>query len=245
MKRRAPAVRPAVRMDGAAEYRARGGAVPAAFGRTSGAGGAVWDAATKSRDRLARLSDLPPGAPASEAMRRAGVPELVAEGRVALPGDAPFEADGKGTPYAMRTFGAVFVAVDPELGLPRLRRAVGSYSAGRIINARTARAQMTGGIIRGWGMAAMEVSAREEGLGRWLNKNLSGVVIPVCADTLGTDIAVHFVDEADEHSGPLGGKGIGELGATGVAAAVANAVFAAAGQRVRSWPILPESLVRA
>ena len=214
---------------------------------TIGVGGAVWDAATKLRDRLARLSNLPPDTPVAEAMRRAGVPELVAEGRFALPGDAPFEADGKGTPYAMRTFGAVFVevAVDPELGLLRLRRVVGGDSAGRIINARTARAQMTGGIIWGWGMAAMEASAHEEKLGRWLNKNLSGVAIPVCADIPGDAIEVHFVDEVDEHAGPLGGKGIGELGATGVAAAVANAVFAATGKRVRELPILPGALMEA
>ena len=145
----------------------------------------------------------------------------------------------------MRTFGAVFVevAVDPELGLLRLRRVVGSYSAGRIINTRTARAQMTGGIIWGWGMAAMEASTHEATLGRWLSKNLSGVAIPVSADIPGNAIQVHFVDEVDEHAGPLGAKGIGELGATGVAAAVANAVFAATGKRVRELPITPEKLV--
>ena len=94
------------------------------------------------------------------------------------------QRDGEGTPYAMRTFGAVFVevGVDPELGLLRLRRAVGSYSAGRIINPRTAKAQMTGGIIWGWGMAAMEQSRYEPKLGRCLSKNLSGVAIPVHAD---------------------------------------------------------------
>ena len=144
----------------------------------------------------------------------------------------------------MRTFGAIFVevGVDPQLGLLRLRRAVGSYSAGRIINPRTALAQMTGGIIWGWGKAAMEASVHDERLGRWLSKNLAGVAIPVNAD-IPSNIKVHFVDEFDEHSGPLGGKGIGELGATGVAAAVANAVFHATGKRVREVPITPEKLV--
>jgi len=212
---------------------------------TIGVGGAVWDAACKVRDQLARLSNLPPDTPVRDAMRRASVPEIVAEGCFALPGGKPFEADGSLTPYAMRTFGAVFVevAVDPELGLLRLRRAVGSYSAGRIINVRTARAQMTGGIIWGWGMAAMEASTHEAMLGRWLSKNLSGVAIPISADIPGDAIQVHFVDEVDEHAGPLGGKGIGELGATGVAAAVANAVFAATGRRVRNLPLTPEKLV--
>ena len=214
---------------------------------TIGVGGAVWDAACKVRDRLARLSSLTPGTPVVDAMSRAGLSEITAEGSFALVGNAPFEADGKFTPHAMRTFGVVFVevAVDQELGLLRLRRAVGSYSAGRIINARTARAQMTGGIIWGWGMAAMEASTHEATLGRWLSKNLSGVAIPVSADIPGDAIQVHFVDEVDEHAGPLGAKGIGELGATGVAAAVANAVFAATGKRVRDLPITPEKLVGA
>ena len=138
----------------------------------------------------------------------------------------------------------VEVGVDPELGLLRLRRAVGSYSAGRIINPRTARAQMTGGIIWGWGMAAMEQSQFEPKLGRWLSKNLAGVAIPVHAD-IPSDIRIHFVDEFDEHASPLGAKGIGELAATGVAAAVANAVFHATGKRIRELPITPEKLVGA
>ena len=177
-------------------------------------------------------------------MRQAGVEEVVGDGAFELPGGVPFEEGGAGTPYAIRTFGAIFVevGVDPELGLLRLRRAVGSYSAGRIINPRTARSQMTGGIIWGWGMAAMEASQHEPVLGRWLSKNLAGVAIPVNAD-IPSDIAIHFVDEVDEHASPLGAKGIGELGATGVAAAVANAVFDATGKRVRSLPILPERLI--
>jgi xanthine dehydrogenase YagR molybdenum-binding subunit len=144
----------------------------------------------------------------------------------------------------MRTFGVIFVevGVDPELGLLRLRRAVGSYSVGRIINPRTALAQMTGGIIWGWGMAAMEASAHEPKLGRWLSKNLAGVALPVNAD-IPADVKVHFVDEFDAHASPLGAKGIGELGATGVAAAVANAVFHATGKRIRDLPITPEKLV--
>jgi xanthine dehydrogenase YagR molybdenum-binding subunit len=143
----------------------------------------------------------------------------------------------------MRTFGAIFVevAIDPELGLLRLRRAVGAYSAGRIINPLTARAQMTGGIIWGWGNVAMEQSQYEPALGRWLSKNLAGVAVPVNADI--PDIEVHFVEEVDEHAGPLGAKGIGELGATGVAAAVANAVFDATGKRIRELPITPAKLI--
>jgi xanthine dehydrogenase YagR molybdenum-binding subunit len=101
---------------------------------------------------------------------------------------------------------------------------------------------MIGGIVWGWGMAAMEQSAFETSLGRFLSKNLAGVAIPVNAD-IPPDITVHFVDEIDEKAGPIGGKGIGELGATGVAAAVANAVFHATGKRIRDLPITPEKLL--
>ncbi len=208
---------------------------------TMGTGSAVLAAAREVREKLARLTNLPPGA---EAMRQAGLDEVVGDGSFDLPGGAPFEEGGSGTPYSIRTFGAVFVevGVDPDLGLLRLRRVVGSYAVGRIINPRTARSQMIGGIVWGWGMAAMEASQHEPVLGRFLSKNLSGVAIPVNADIPG-DVAIHFVDEVDLHASPLGAKGLGEIGATGVAPAVANAVFAATGRRVRDLPILPERLV--
>jgi xanthine dehydrogenase YagR molybdenum-binding subunit len=163
---------------------------------TMGVGGSVLYAAQNVRTKLAGLAGLSPdeveladgrirrrgqtdGVPVAELLRQAGVSELVGEGRFALPKDAPFEGDGKGTPYAMRTFGAIFVevGVDATLGLLRLRRAVGRYSVGRIINPRTARAQMTGTIIWGWGMAAMEASHYEPTFGRWLSKNLAGVTL--------------------------------------------------------------------
>jgi len=91
-------------------------------------------------------------------------------------------------------------------------------------------------------MAAMEASHHDPVLGRWSSKNFAGVAIPVNAD-IPSDIQIHFVDEFDPHASPLGGKGIGELGATGVAAAVANAVFHATGKRVRELPITPDKLV--
>src|SRR5262249_50713344 len=127
------------------------------------------------------------------------------------------------------------------LGLLRLRRAVGAYSAGRILNPRTARSQVIGGIIWGWGMAALESSPLDPRLGRFVSKDLAGVALPVNADI--PDIAVRVVDEIDERASPIGGRGIGELGATGVAAAVANAVFAAVGQRIRELPITPAALI--
>jgi xanthine dehydrogenase YagR molybdenum-binding subunit len=130
------------------------------------------------------------------------------------------------------------VGVDPDFGLLRLRRAVGVYSAGRIVNPVTARAQMTGGIIWGWGKATMEESDQEPVHGRWLAKNLSNVAVPVNAD-IPADIDVSFTEEYDETASLIGARGIGELGATGVDAAVAAAVHDAVGVRVRDLPILP------
>ncbi|MFC3077793.1 xanthine dehydrogenase family protein molybdopterin-binding subunit [Phenylobacterium terrae] len=208
-------------------------------------GAAVQAAAADARRRLAEAL----GANADEldvraALRRASA-EVVGEGRFRLPGNAPFDADGGTSPYAMRTWGAVFVEVgiDEDFGIIRLRRAVGAYSAGRIINPKTARSQMTGGIIWGWGKAAMEGTPFEPTHARWLAKNLSNVSIPVNAD-IPADIQIHFVDEFDPHASPTGARGIGELASTGVAAAVANAVFDAVGVRVRHLPITPATLLK-
>ena len=220
---------------------------------TMGVGAAVLRAAEDVRGKLARLVCLPPdgvemaggriqrrggsdGVAIGDALGGAGIAELAGAGR--------FDPEQHGAGHAMRAFGAVFVevGVDLELGLLRLRRAVGAYSAGRIINPRTARSQMIGGIIWGWGMAALERSPFDPRLGRFVSKDLAGVALPVNAD-IPADITVHFVDELDELASPIGGRGIGELGATGVAAAVANAVFAATGRRIRELPVTPAALV--
>jgi xanthine dehydrogenase YagR molybdenum-binding subunit len=204
---------------------------------TMGTGSAV---AAAARDISKQLAELGLDADPTETMDRAGVDELVGEGRFALPGDGQMNGDGEGTPYAMRTWGAIFVevGVDPDFGVLRLRRAVGVYSAGRIVNPLTARAQMTGGIIWGWGKATMEASEQEPVHGRWLAKNLSNVAVPVNAD-IPLDLDVSFVEEFDEAASLIGARGIGELGATGVDAAVAAAVHDAVGVRVREVPILP------
>ncbi|MFF0014903.1 xanthine dehydrogenase family protein molybdopterin-binding subunit [Streptomyces sp. NPDC005374] len=206
---------------------------------TMGVGAAVMSAAkdvlAKLRERSGHPLEEAPGADAmATAMQAAGAQELVGAGSF-TPQD---------TEYALHTFGAVFVEIgfDPDLGILRLRRAVGRYSVGRILNPRTARAQILGGIVWGWGKATMEASRHEEHLGRWLSKDLAGVALPVNAD-IPSDIDVAFIDEVDEHASPIGGKGIGEIGATGVDAAVADAVFHATGRRIRELPITPDKLV--
>src|SRR3712207_2856150 len=192
---------------------------------TLSGGSAVHRAAETVRSRLAGLAGLPtdrvvmhdgcialrgegPGLPITEVMRRAGVDELVGDGLWEPAPGVPFEGDGGNGPYAMGTFGVVFVevGVDPDLGLLRLRRMTGAYSAGRIVNPRTARAQMTGGMIWGWGMAAMEASRHEPWLGRWEAKNLADVALPVNADIPAGALDVVFVDEFDEHASPIGAK---------------------------------------
>lgn len=201
-------------------------------------GSAVMMAAREAR---AKLDKLAPGIKDhGAAMRKIGVSDIVGESQFTLPHGLSFNADGEGTPWAMRTWGAVFVeiGVDPDFGILRLRRVVASYSAGRIINPKTARSQLTGGIIWEWGKATMEESVQDPTHARWLAKNLSNVAIPVNAD-IPAELDVDFVDEYDEHASAIGARGIGELAATGVAAAVANAVFDAVGVRVRSLPILP------
>lgn len=200
------------------------------------AGSAV---AAAARDVVIQLAARGIAAIDTDTLRAAGIDEIVGEGRFETP-DGTMNLDGEGTPLALRTWGAVFVevGVDRDFGLLRLRRAVGVYSAGRIMNPVTARAQMIGGIIWGWGKATLEESDQDPVHGRWLAKNLSNVAVPVNAD-IPTDLDVSFIDEYDAAASLIGARGIGELGATGVDAAVAAAVHDAVGVRVRELPILP------
>lgn len=146
--------------------------------------------------------------------------------------------------HAIHAFGAVFaeVAVDELLCVPRVRRLVGVYSAGRIVNPLTARSQVSGGMIWGVGQALLERSVIDPALGRYVSKNLSGYLIPSSMDAPAPEVA--FVEEYDHHAGTIGARGIGVLGAVGVAAAIANAVHHATGVRVRDLPITPEALLR-
>ena len=145
--------------------------------------------------------------------------------------------------YSMHSFGAIFVEVrvDPELGTVRVSRAVGAYAAGRVLNAKTARSQLIGGITYGMGMALMEDTVVDVRTGRYLNADLAEYHIPVHADV--PRIEICFIDERDPHVDPIGAKGIGEIGMTGVAAAIANAVYHATGVRVRDLPITVEKLL--
>lgn len=206
-------------------------------------GSAIAGACREIKTKLKRFGE---GHDMVQTMRDAGISEIAGEGTFSTPNNTPFNIDGLDTPWAMRTFGAIFVevGVDRDLGLVRFRRAVGAYSAGRVINPTTARSQITGGMIWGWGKAIMEQSVQEPNHARWLAKNLSNVAVPVNAD-IPSDLKVHFVEEYDEHASLIGAKGVGELGSTGIDAAIASAIHDAIGIRFRELPITPAKIISA
>ncbi|HWE04571.1 MAG TPA: xanthine dehydrogenase family protein molybdopterin-binding subunit [Tepidisphaeraceae bacterium] len=146
-------------------------------------------------------------------------------------------------PFSMHAFGAQFaeVRIDPRVGEIRVSRFVGAFGAGRILNAKTARSQIMGGIVWGISMALHEATIYDSNRGKIVNDNLADYLVPVNADI--PEIDCFFVEEKDEHVNPLGVKGIGELGVTGAAAAVANAVFHATGKRLRDLPIRLEQVL--
>jgi xanthine dehydrogenase YagR molybdenum-binding subunit len=197
-------------------------------------GSAVQAAATTLREKLIETGANGPEGYAG-ALARLGVERLAADGEWA-------PDDSEATPPIF-SFGAVFaeVRVDRDIPIPRVSRVVGVYDAGRILNPKTARSQMTGGIIWGIGQALLERSEMDPRLGRFLSKNLAGTLVPVNADVAEIDVA--FVEAPDPHASPLGARGIGELSVIGIGAAIANAVFHATGVRVRELPIRPEHLM--
>lgn len=147
------------------------------------------------------------------------------------------QPDAKQSQYSRYAHSAVFaeVKVDEDLGVIHVTRIVSAVAAGRIINPKTARSQVMGGIVWGIGMALEEESVIDQHLGRIMNHNLAEYHVPVNADV--RDIDVIFVEEHDAIVNPLGVKGLGEIGVVGVAAAIANAVFHATGKRIRDLPI--------
>ncbi|MFT8898424.1 MAG: molybdopterin cofactor-binding domain-containing protein, partial [Acetobacter sp.] len=151
----------------------------------------------------------------------------------------------RGTISQMRkarfTHSAVFceVRVDEELGIVRVARLVNAVAAGRIMNPKTAASQVRGAMVMATGMALHEESLMDERVGRFMNHNFAEYHIPAHADI--PDMDVLFVEEKDREVSPLGVKGVGEIGMCGTAAAIANAIFHATGQRHRSLPITPGS----
>ncbi|HET6577738.1 MAG TPA: xanthine dehydrogenase family protein molybdopterin-binding subunit [Gemmatimonadales bacterium] len=226
-------------------------------------GSAVFEAARAARNELVRLATADPRSPLSGAR-----PEDVRaeNGRLFLASDdskgeryeallarhgGPVEGRASSEPgeekeqFAMHAFGAVFVEarVDPDLGRVRIPRIVAAYSAGKFLNAKTARSQLMGGVVWGLGMALFEETLLDPRSGRVVNADLAEYHVPVNADVGEVDIIL--LDEEDPHVNPIGAKGIGEIGITGASAAVANAVWHATGVRVRDLPITLDKLLAA
>jgi len=139
--------------------------------------------------------------------------------------------------FAMHAFGAQFaeVAVHADTGEIRTRRLLGVFDAGRVINPRTARSQLVGGMIMGMSMALHEHSVMDHRYGQVINHDLASYHVAAHADI--PEIDAFWLGTPDPHYNTLGAKGIAEIGTVGVAAAIANAAYHATGTRVRSLPI--------
>jgi xanthine dehydrogenase YagR molybdenum-binding subunit len=209
------------------------------FGAAS-SGSALFDACTNLREKLAHAAGMDP------ATARFADGRIEADGQskslIDLVG-AGVEADGSIVPgrtlkdFSQQSYGAHFaeVGVDLNTGEIRLRRMLGVFTAGRILNEKTARSQAIGGMIFGIGAALEEDMTLDQRFGHFVNHDLAGYHVPVHADV--PDLDAIFLPELDNASNPLKTKGVGELGICGAGAALANAVYNACGARIRNFPI--------
>ena len=188
------------------------------------------------RGRLHRRDDEGRSESYADILARAGKPEL--EGRGTGAADPVAQSA-----YAMHAHGAVFaeVKVDPDFGQVRVSRLVGAFAAGTVVNPRLVRSQYYGGMIWGVSFALHEHAVMDKRSGRLMNPNLAEYHIPVNADV--PSIEAIIVEERDEHVNSLGIKGVGEIGITGTAGAIANAIWHATGTRVRTFPITLDRLM--
>ncbi len=188
--------------------------------------------------RLYRRDDETRSESYADILTRAGQHEIAGHGTGAADPAAQ-------SAYAMYAHGAVFaeVKVDPDFGQVRATRLVGAFAAGRIVNPRMVRSQYQGGMIWGVSFALHEHAIMDRRSGRPMNANLGEYHVPVNADVPSVDAIL--VEESDDHVNPLGIKGVGEIGITGTAGAIANAVWHATGLRVRRFPITLDRLLDA
>lgn len=168
-------------------------------------------------------------------LERSGQPELSAE--------ASTKEKEQRKNFSLHSFGAQFVElrVDEDLGEIRVTRALGAFAAGKILNPKTARSQFLGGMVWGIGFALHEHTERDTHTGRVVTRDLADYHLPVHADIPALEVL--SIAEDDPHVNELGAKGIGEIGITGITAAIANAVFNATGKRVRDLPITLDKLI--
>jgi xanthine dehydrogenase YagR molybdenum-binding subunit len=195
------------------------------------------NAGVVARDgRLHRRDDESRHESYADILTRAGLAEIEARGNGAA--DPAAQSN-----YAMHAHGAVFaeVKVDPDLGQIRVTRMVGAFAAGRVVNPKLVQSQLLGGMVWGVSFTLHEQAIVDHRSGRIMNANLAEYHVPVNADV--PRMEAFTVHEHDPHVNVLGIKGVGEIGVTGSAGAVANAVWHATGIRVRRFPIRIDDLV--
>ncbi|SFH81729.1 xanthine dehydrogenase family protein molybdopterin-binding subunit [Halpernia frigidisoli] len=153
------------------------------------------------------------------------------------------DENGDAEKYSFHSFGAQFaeVWVDEDFGTVRVKRFVSVHDVGTIMNEKTARSQILGGVIYGFGSALMEETVYDQRYGNPVTRTLADYHVPVNLDV--PEIDVYFIGKKDPHISPIGARGIGEIGITGVSAAIGNAIFNATGKRLRDLPFTPDKLV--
>jgi xanthine dehydrogenase YagR molybdenum-binding subunit len=211
-------------------------------------GSALFEACNALRERLARAADMDPatahftdGSIASGEQSRK-LTDLVGAG---MDADGEIRPGRNNKDFSQQSYGAHFaeVGVDEDTGEVRLRRMLGVFTAGRVLNAKTARSQAIGGMVFGVGAALHEAMTLDPRFGYYVNHDLAEYHVPVHADIPAIDAI--FLAELDDKSNPLKSKGIGELGICGAGAAIANAVYNACGARIRDYPITLDKLLSA
>jgi xanthine dehydrogenase YagR molybdenum-binding subunit len=168
---------------------------------------------------------------------------LTAIGKSSIEATDAAEPGNEEERYAFHSFGAQFceLKVNRWTYEVRIQRVTSVMDVGTVVNPKTARSQIIGGIVFGIGMALFEGTRLEERTGRYANANFSDYLVATNADVPSID--VHFIEKPDYIFNPVGARGIGEIGITGITAAIANAVCNATGTRVREFPITPEKLM--
>ena len=211
-------------------------------------GSAVFAACEQLRGQLAGAAGVePPTASFKDGLMKAG-DRSWALGDLAKA--RPMTAEGSVEPgkllqaYSQQSYGAHFVevAVDVDTAEIRMRRMLGVFSAGRILNEKTAKSQLLGGMTMGLGAALMEDAVMDMRTGNFVNRDLAEYHVPTHADVPEVDVII--VPQLDAMSSPIKAKGVGELGICGAGAAVANAVYNATGVRVRDYPVTLDKILK-
>ena len=203
-------------------------------------GSALFEACNALREKLARSAGMDP---ATARFADGSIASGEQSGNLTDLVGAGMDADGEIQPgrnnkdFSQQSYGAHFaeVGVDIDTGELRVRRMLGVFTAGRVLNAKTARSQAIGGMVFGVGAALHEAMTLDPRFGYYVNHDLAEYHVPVHADIPAIDAV--FLGELDDRSNPLKSKGIGELGICGAGASIANAIYNACGARIRDYPI--------